>query len=134
MVGLVDDLLQLCSTQGLEVDWHANLCRVRSVAVEPEESIRLPIPHSVFRAALARLAALCNEQKPGSVSPYGGDGELTVVGDDHPTVCRVAFTNTPSTQHVRLTPIRPDNEAGEGQTSQRTGLESLPLSRASAGR
>jgi hypothetical protein len=115
VVGLVDDLLRLCSEQGLELDWHADHCRVRSVGVEPEASIDVPLPQSAFRAALARLAALCTDRNHGSVSPYGGEGEL-MVGDDSSTVYRVAFTNTLSTQRVRLTPVQQENHTGERQT------------------
>lgn len=133
VVGLVDDLLRLCSEQGLELDWHADQCRVRSLGVEPEECVDLPLPQSVFRAALARLAALCNDRNPRSVSPYGGEAEL-MVGDDPPTVCRVAFTNTSSKQRVRLTPIQQDNQPGERQSPQQTGRESDPRRQVSAGR
>jgi hypothetical protein len=104
VVGMVDDLLGLCQNQELQLDWHADRCHVCTIGAEPEESIEVPIPKSVFRAVLARLAALCNERNPASVSPYGGEGEL-IVGVDPATVCRVAFTNTPDAQCVRLTRI-----------------------------
>jgi hypothetical protein len=133
VVGLVNDLVQLCSAQGLELDWHADHCRGRSLGIEPEESIDLPLPQSVFRAALARLAALCNDRNPGSVSPYQGEGEL-MVGDDPRAVCRVAFTNTSSTQRVRLTPIQQDDQAGERQTAEQTGRDSDPRRQVSAAR
>ena len=48
-----------------------------------------------------RLAALCNEQSPGSVSPYGGEGELSI-GTNPSAVFRVAFTNTPGEQVLEL--------------------------------
>jgi len=133
VVGLVDDLLELCQEQGLQLDWHADQCRVRSIGVEPEESIEVPVPKSVFRAVLARLAALCNERNPRSVSPYGGEGELTV-GVDPATVCRVAFTNTPGTQRVQLTRIQQDDRAGERRHPQHPGLDSDPRLRAPATR
>lgn len=74
VVGLVIDLLQLCTEQGLELDWHTGHCRAHSLGIEPVESIDLPLPQSVFRAALARLAALCNDRDSGADSPYEGDG------------------------------------------------------------
>jgi len=133
VVGLVNDLLGLCPEQGLELDWHADRCRVHSLGVEPEKSIEVPLPKSVFRAVLARLAALCNERDPGSVSPYGGEGEL-IVGVDPATVCRVAFTNTSSAQRVRLTRIPRDNQARERQRPEQPGLDSDPRLRASTAR
>jgi hypothetical protein len=111
VVGLVDDLLRLCQERGLQLDWQADCCRVRSLTSGAEEVIDLPLRTSVFRATLARLAALCNERAPNSVSPYGGKGELTI-GANPATVFRVEFTNTPAEQRLELTPVRRDG-AGE---------------------
>jgi hypothetical protein len=133
VAGLVNDLLELCPEQGLELDWRADHCRVCCLGVEPEEAIEVPLPKSVFRAVLARLATLCNERNPGSVSPYGGEGAL-MVGVDPATVCRVAFTNTSSAQRVRLTRIQQDNQVDEQQRPQQSGLDSDPRLRASAAR
>jgi hypothetical protein len=119
VVGLVDDLLALCREQGLQLDWQADRCRVRPLGAEPPESTEIPLPKSVFRAILARMAALCNERIPDSVSPYSGEGELSVC-TDAPTVFRVAFTNTPGEQRLevrRLTDDRDgatDDDASEG--------------------
>lgn len=101
-VGLVDRLLVLCQEYAIRLDWKADHCWIRSVGIEPEELIELPLPKSVFRAVLARLAALCNEHRPGSVSPYEGQGELAMGGDPS-TLCRVVFVNTPSRQEAQLT-------------------------------
>jgi len=101
-VGLVDRLLCLSREWPGRLDWKANQCRIQSIGTEPQESVELPLPKSVFRAVLARLAALCNEHRPGSVSPYEGQGEL-VMGGDPSTLCRVVFVNTPSRQEAQLT-------------------------------
>ena len=53
LVGLVNDLLGLCQEVGLELDWRAGQCRVRSIGVEPEEYVEVQLPKSVFRAILA---------------------------------------------------------------------------------
>lgn len=58
-------------------------------------------PKSVFRAILARLAAICNEQKPNSVSPYGGEGEIATNGS--PSV-KIHFENTTDRSMVSLNP------------------------------
>ena len=103
VVGLVDELLALCREQGLHLDWQADRCRVRPLGARPEAWTEIPLPKSVFRAILARMAVLCNERIPDSVSPYGGEGELSA-GTDSPTIFHVAFTNTPSEQILEIAP------------------------------
>jgi hypothetical protein len=109
VVGLVDDLLGLCREHGLQLDWQANMCRVRPLGEERHGSTEIPLQKSVFRAILARLAALCNERTPNSVSPYGGEGELSV-RTNPPTVFRVAFTNTPGELRLEVRPLANDND------------------------
>lgn len=77
VVGIVDDLLRLCPEQGLRLEWQADGCRIRCCVGDSEETIDVPRRKSVFRAILARIAVLCNEQVPNSVSPYGGKSELS---------------------------------------------------------
>lgn len=110
VVGLVDNLLGLSQGQDLQIEWQDGRCRVRALGAEPEEFIEVPLPKSVFRAVLARLATLCNQHDLGSTSPYGGEGELAI-GGDPPTVCRVEFTNTLDVQRVQL--VRIDKDAEE---------------------
>ncbi|MGL4423621.1 MAG: hypothetical protein ACRCZF_23390 [Gemmataceae bacterium] len=67
----------------------------------------VPLPKSVFRAALARVSALCNEQHPDSVTPYRGEGEVVVPPEQvsngtPPSTCYVSFTNTPSEQQMEM--------------------------------
>jgi hypothetical protein len=109
VLGLVDDLLGLCREQGLQLDWQAGRCRVRPIGAEPQESIEIPLSKSVFRAMVARMAALCNERAPNSVSPYGGEGELAL-GTNPPTVLRVVFTNTPGEQTVEVRRMADDRD------------------------
>lgn len=104
VVGLVDDLLMLCPEQGLQLHWEADRCRVRSPANGSEEVLDQPLRKSVFRAILARVATLCNERSPNSVSPYGGQGEL-LFGADPPAIFRVTFTNTTDEQKLELIPV-----------------------------
>jgi hypothetical protein len=101
VVGLVDDLLKVARGQGLQLDWQAGRCRVRGIASNGEEWIDVPLGKSVFRAILARVAALCNERDPNSVSPYGGQAELSA-GGDPPEVFRVRFVNTLAEQKLEL--------------------------------
>src|SRR5689334_4493146 len=101
VVGLVDDLLATCREHGLELDWQAGRCRVRPRGGDWEEWVDVPLRKSVFRAVLARLAALCNERVPNSVSPYGGRGQFSTAADPA-TVFTIAFTNTTAEQRLEL--------------------------------
>jgi hypothetical protein len=129
VVGLVDALLDHCPEQGLQLDWQADRCRVRRLGVRPQESTEIPLPKSVFRAVLARMAALCNERIPDSVSPHGGEGELSI-GIERPTVFRVAFTNTPGEQRLEVRRLE-TRENGEtaGDAFEASGSVSGPRNR-----
>jgi hypothetical protein len=102
VVGIVDDLLRLCPEQGLRLDWQADNCRILCRPRDSEEAIDVPLRKSVFRAILARIAVLCNERIPNSVSPYGGESELSI-GINPPAVFRVTFANTPAEHKLSLT-------------------------------
>ena len=102
IVGLVDDLLTVCRHHCLQLDWQADHCRVRFCGGAWEELTDLTLRKAVFRALLARLAALCNEQTSNSVSPYGGQSELSA-GANLPAVFKIRFTNTPDEQKLELT-------------------------------
>ena len=101
IAGLVDHLLAECRKHRLQLEWQAGRYRVRSFGGHWEELTDVPLRKSVFRAILARLAALCNEQTPNAVSPYGGQCEWPA-SPDAPVLFRVAFTNTPSEQKLEL--------------------------------
>src|SRR5262245_19273732 len=101
VVGLVDDLLALCQEHGLQLEWQDGRCCIRSGSNGSEDVIESPLRKSEFRAVLARVAALCNERRPGSVSPYGGKGDLSVVTDGAATV-RVSFANTTDEQGFKV--------------------------------
>lgn len=106
VVGLVDDLLMACREHGLQLDWQADHCRVRSAGGDWEELLDVPLRKSVFRAILARIAALCNERRPNSVSPYGGQAELLMGAGTNPTaVLRITFANTSAEQKLELTTL-----------------------------
>lgn len=119
VVGLVDDLLRLCPEHGLQLDWQADRCRVRSRADDWEEILNKPLRKSVFRAMLARVAALCNKRSPNSVSPYGGKSEL-MVGADPPAIFKVTFANTTEEQKLELmrVPASLGEEKGSGVDSE----------------
>ena len=55
---------------------------------------------------MARIAALCNEQKKSnSVSPYGGQAMLPVAADQEASLS-IAFVNTPDTQFLEIHLVR----------------------------
>ena len=105
VLGLVDDLLGLCGEDGIQLDWQAERCSVHRLGDATGEPIAVPLPKSVFRAMLARIAALCNEHCPNSVSPYGGRAEL--VGTESPALFQATFTNTRAEQKLVLTRLQP---------------------------
>jgi hypothetical protein len=107
VVGLVDDLLGLCRVHQLRLRFAEGHCSVRRLGSDDSDAITVPLPKSVFRAALARVAVLCNEQHPGSVTPYRGEGEVVVPSPlspnySPPSTCYVSFTNTPSEQQLEM--------------------------------
>jgi hypothetical protein len=105
IVGLVDDLLQLCPKDGLRLDWQGDRARLQIPNARKDEMMDLAIPRSALRAILARIAVLCNVQRANSVSPYGGQGELTA-GTHGQAGFRVSFTNTAAEQRLELTSAR----------------------------
>lgn len=107
VIGLVDELIAASRDQSIRLFWHAGRCRA---SLPSGDRVEVAVPRSVFRATLARVAALCDERSPGSVSPFGGRGEITVGGEPAMGV-QVAFVNTPDVQSLELTPSRPEARA-----------------------
>ena len=107
VVGVVDDLLDLCQAHELRIHFQDHRCHVRFPGADTQDSLDVPLSRSVFRAVLGRVAALCNEHHPLSVTPYGGEGEIVIrvpVSENGipPSTCYVAFTNTPSEQRLEI--------------------------------
>lgn len=107
VVGLVDDLLSLCRVHQLLMSFRDGRCSVRRLGPDAHDALEVPLPKSVFRAVLARIAALCNERAPSSVTPYRGEGGLVVPtpaapNGAPPSTCSVSFTNTPSEQQLEM--------------------------------
>ena len=116
VLGLVDDLLVVARGHGLRIDWKADHCRVQFGEESSQHSIEVPLRKSVFRAALARIAVLCNQRMPNSVSPYNGQGELSI-GSDPTTAMQVVFVNTPDVQSLELTPMRNEDVPAMPETA-----------------
>jgi len=111
VIGLVDELVAICAQERLELDWRAGNLHVRSLKHGWEEQISVPLRKSVFRAILARVAALCNEHVPNSVSPYGGHGQ--VLAGPNLGVLYAGFVNTAAEQRLELTATQPLPENGK---------------------
>jgi hypothetical protein len=95
---LVDELLA-SRDQAIRLDWEAGRCHVSILRAGAPDRIEVTVQQSVLRAALARVAALCNERVPNSVSPYRGHGKVTVGADPAPVI-RIKFVNTPEEQSL----------------------------------
>lgn len=107
VVGLVDDLLGLCRVHQLRLRFTEGHCSVHRLGADDGDALTVPLPKSVFRAALARVAALCNELQPGLVTPFRGEGEVVVPSPlspkgSSPSTCYVSFVNTPTEQHLEM--------------------------------
>jgi hypothetical protein len=109
-VGIVNDMLSVCRDHALQIDWRDNRCHIKSVRDESEAVLEMPLRKSIFRAILARVATLCDEQSPGTFSPYGGSGTL-VVGSDARLIIQASWVNTTVEQCLNLTCIHISNEA-----------------------
>ena len=119
VLGLVDELLALCPEQGLRLEWRTDHCCVLLPSENGQDtSLPVSIRKSVLRAILARFAALCNVRVPNSVSPYGGQGTLSV--HDPAKEFRVAFVNTPAEQKLSLRPEVTPMRFPEGASSRVT--------------
>ncbi len=106
VIEFVDALLKVCQEQRLHVRWQTDGCRIRSLRGGRQEQIAESLPKARFRAILARVAALCNDHSPDSISPYGGQGTLALASDRKPAI-RVLFANTPDEQWLDLRPLPP---------------------------
>lgn len=132
IAGLVDELLAVCREQALRLDWEAGRLCIRSQSGDREESIDAPVRQSVFRAILARIAALCNERIPNSVSPYGGRGEISA-GENPLTSITVTFCNTPAEQKLELRTATGPVADGAGGNSHEVKIHSQALRAPSTG-
>jgi hypothetical protein len=107
IVGFVDELVAASREQDLRFGWQDGCCYMTFPGCESSDRIDVPLRKSVVRAALARIAALCNERNPGSVSPYGGQGEITIDSDPSRTI-HANFVNTQGTVSLELGSASPE--------------------------
>jgi hypothetical protein len=58
VVGLVEDLLGLCRSHQLQMSFREGRCSIRRLGAASQDALDMAIPKSVFRAVVARIAAL----------------------------------------------------------------------------
>ena len=104
VLGLDDDFMAAARQQDIRLGWQDGCFSVIFLEGTSLRRIEVPLRKSVARAALARIAALCNERSPASVSPYGGQGEVAIDADTS-KVIRATFVNTPETQSLELASV-----------------------------
>lgn len=105
VIGLTEQFLAACIGADLEIKRVGDRCVCLWTEGGNAEQAPLPIPPAAFRTILARVAALCNERSPGSVSPYGGEARLAV-GEAE---VFVKFVNTPQAQELQVKNDRSGN-------------------------
>jgi hypothetical protein len=126
VLGLVDDLLSAARDHDLRLRWQAGQCEISAPKAVPPVRVEVPLPKSVVRAALARVAALCNERVPNSVTPYRGRGEVAV-GASPAAAIHVRFVNTPDEQSLELSPSNLESTPqARDQSPAPPALESTP--------
>jgi hypothetical protein len=125
VIGLVDELLTASREQSIRLGWQAGTCHISILKADSPDQLEVPVQKSVIRAALARVAALCNERTPNSVSPYGGFGEVPVDSDQE-IVIRIKFVNTPEEQSLELAPVRLEGIQQAGEPSLAAAMENAP--------
>jgi hypothetical protein len=115
IVGLTEQLLAACVGGDVGFERVEDRCVCRWTANGDTQEATVPLPPAAFRTILARIAVLCNERNPKSVTPYGGEGLLALQG--HPaTVFQVAFMNTPNKQQLKLKSLGADAvDGGAGE-------------------
>jgi hypothetical protein len=96
VVGLTEQLLQACVGGAVEFERVGDRCVCRWTEGGEIQEAPVPFSPAAFRTILARVATLCGERSPETVSPYGGEGEV-VVGTSE---VLVRFINTPSAQKL----------------------------------
>ncbi len=98
VVGLTEQLLGACVGGEVELERVEDRCVYRWTEGGDTQEAPVPLAPAAFRTILARIAALCNERSPGSVSPYGGRGELVVGASE----VFVKFINTAQAQKLEV--------------------------------
>jgi hypothetical protein len=101
VVALTEQVLHLFGEPGAVIECREGRCWCQPRGSAEKEAVEVPLSKPLFRAILARVAAMCNEQSPGAVSPYGGAGDLTTGGTPSGRF-HVEFLNTAGEQRLEV--------------------------------
>jgi hypothetical protein len=101
IIDSVDKLLRFAQDHPIAMDEHETTIRIRLLDIELREPFQFSFKRRVFRVILARIAAICNDLRPGSVSPYGGSGDLAVPGNPS-RLLHADFSNTLGNTWLKL--------------------------------
>lgn len=122
VVGLTDQLLAACAGSAVVFERVGERCVYRWTADGDTQEGTVPFAPTAFRSILARIAVLCQESCPESVTPYRGEGSLPVPG--HPSEqLRVRFVNTPEQQQLTLIGVGQTELVEEQPRAERPGAE-----------
>lgn len=124
VLGLADALFASAWDHHIRADWQWGVCHIRWEQGSSEGPLDIPLRRSGFRAVLARVAVLCNQRQPGSVSPYGGTGELAT--SDPAAGFQVSFVNTASEQTLALARVSTDSPVAVPPVNGGTVSQALP--------
>lgn len=102
VVAFVDVLVRAALHASLEVQWKDGHVLLRHIDAVPSEDAVLSISKAAVRAALARVAVLCNEGRAESASPYRGVGTIFVDGNSQGI--DIQFENTADCVRLELSP------------------------------
>jgi hypothetical protein len=98
VVGLTEQQLEACVGGDVEFERIGDRCVSRWTEGADTQEAPMPLSPAAFQTILARVAALCNERSPKSVSPYGDEGELAVGA----ARAFVMFVNTAHAQKLEV--------------------------------
>lgn len=105
IVTLVDELIELSLDHGLRIRLLNGHCLAEQLMTTDKDLVEIPLPKSAFRAVLARIATICNDQHPQSVTPYRGQVKIDWRSQSgSTTVCQLEFVNTATEQQLEIRP------------------------------
>lgn len=87
-------LIEAAQNYDMTLNWDNGRCLVTVKNDSVSESIEVPLRRSVIRATLAHLATLCKADHPDALSPYGGEGRITL--NEHSGSHLIVFVNSPT--------------------------------------
>ena len=104
VLALADELVNYCLGHQVSLTITTGNCVVVDAHNQQKEVVPITLSKVMFRALIARFAALCSSAK--TMTPYGGTGQIEL--PDHSLILKVALKNTIDHQWLELVPTRID--------------------------